>query len=99
MHWVMREYANQDAIPKAALMHFLHQEYEVGCMTWQCACANPGYAGRHLSAFTNPLSYNLQGLDGCEISPTSTFPAQQIFPSLLGERKLQWPCATRSPAA
>lgn len=40
VHWVMREYANQDAIPKAALMHFLHQEYEVGCMTWQCACAN-----------------------------------------------------------
>jgi hypothetical protein len=26
----MREYPNEDHVPKAALLQFLHQEYEVG---------------------------------------------------------------------
>lgn len=34
-HWLMREYPNDDAIPKSALLQFLHQEYEgyEGCDT------------------------------------------------------------------
>lgn len=69
--FLLREYGSTDAVPKAALMQFLQQEYEASARIGPCSCLVSLLLSRPRC---RPLDHHLRAERGGKRAPATPFP-------------------------